>query len=64
MSNGTVKCFSNQKGYGFIHTDNGENFFVHFYAVQTQRFKTFGQKIDFKISEGQKVPQAANVTAK
>ena len=39
-------------------------FFAHFSEVQTQEFKTLGQEIVFKISEGQKVPQAANVTAK
>ena len=66
MVNGKVKWFSNQKGYGFIETDNGEDIFVHFSAIQTKGFKTLaqGQKVDFEISEGQKGTQAANVTTK
>ena len=66
MVNGKVKWFSNQKGYGFIQTDEGEDIFVHFSAIQTEGFKTLGQgqEVDFEISEGPKGPQAANVTAK
>jgi cold shock protein len=66
MANGKVKWFSNQKGYGFIQTDDGEDIFVHFSAIQTEGFKTLsqGQEVDFEISEGPKGPQAANVTAK
>jgi CspA family cold shock protein len=66
MANGKVKWFSNQKGYGFIQTDEGEDIFVHFSAIQTEGFKTLGQgqEVDFEISEGPKGPQAANVTAK
>jgi cold shock protein len=50
MVNRKLKCFSNQKGYGFIQTDDGENVFEHFSAVQSKGFKTLGQEIDFKIS--------------
>ena len=66
MVNGVVKWFSNQKGYGFIQTENGEDIFVHFSAIQTEGFKTLaqGQEVEFEISEGTKGPQAANVTTK
>jgi len=66
MASGKVKWFSNQKGYGFIQTDDGEDLFVHFSAIQTEGFKTLGQgqDVEFEISEGPKGPQAANVTTK
>ena len=66
MVNGTVKWFSNQKGYGFIQTDDGKDIFVHFSAIESEGFKTLGQgqDVEFEISEGPKGPQAANVTAK
>jgi cold shock protein len=66
MANGIVKWFSNQKGYGFIQLDDGQDIFVHFCTIQTEGFKTLaqGQEVNFGISEGQKGPQAANVTAK
>lgn len=66
MVNGKVKWFSNQKGYGFIQTDDGKDIFVHFSAIEAEGFKTLGQgqDVEFEISEGPKGPQAANVTAK
>ena len=66
MVNGKVKWFSNQKGYGFIQLDDGEDIFVHFSAIQADGFKTLaqGQEVEFEISEGPKGPQAANVTTK
>ena len=66
MINGKVKWFSNQKGYGFIQTDDGKDIFVHFSAIESEGFKTLGQgqDVEFEISEGPKGPQAANVTAK
>tara|TARA_B100000686_G_C16611239_1_gene873930 strand:- start:826 stop:1029 length:204 start_codon:yes stop_codon:yes gene_type:complete len=66
MVNGKVKWFSNQKGYGFIQTDDGKDIFVHFSAIESEGFKTLGQgqEVEFEISEGPKGPQAANVTAK
>ena len=66
MTNGKVKWFSNQKGYGFIQTYDGEDIFVHFSAIQEEGFKTLtqGQEVEFEISEGPKGPQAANVNTK
>ena len=66
MENGTVKWFSNQKGYGFIEKDDGNDIFVHFSAIQSEGFKTLeqGQEVVFEISEGPKGPQAANVNTK
>ena len=66
MVNGQVKWFSNQKGYGFIHTDDGEDIFVHFSAIQSEGFKSLaqGQEVEFEITEGPKGPQAANVNTK
>ena len=66
MENGTVKWFSNQKGYGFIQKDDGDDIFVHFSAIQSEGFKTLahGQEVIFEISEGPKGPQAANVNIK
>ena len=66
MVNGKVKWFSNQKGYGFIQTDDGKDIFVHFSAIESEGFKTLGQgqEVEFEISDGPKGPQAANVTTK
>ena len=66
MTNGKVKWFSNQKGYGFIQTDGGDDIFVHFSAIQSEGFKTLaqGQEVEFEINEGNKGPQAANVNTK
>ena len=66
MVNGKVKWFSNQKGYGFIQTDDGKDIFVHFSAIESEGFKTLGQgqEVELEISDGPKGPQAANVTAK
>jgi CspA family cold shock protein len=62
---GTVKWFSSEKGYGFITPENGEkDIFVHFSAIQTDGFKTLeeGQAVTFETAEGQRGPQAQNVT--
>lgn len=53
-----------RKGYGFISTEGGEDVFVHFSAIQGDGFKTLeeGQEVEFEITEGNRGPQAANVT--
>ena len=64
MVNGTVKWFNATKGYGFISTDEGEDVFVHYSAIEGDGFKTLeeGQNVEFEIVEGDKGPQATNVT--
>ncbi len=63
MSNGTVKWFNAEKGYGFISQESGDDVFVHFSAIQGNGFKTLeeGQKVSFEIEEGSRGPQASNV---
>ncbi|MFS0687865.1 cold-shock protein [Sporosarcina sp. Marseille-Q4943] len=63
MYQGKVKWFSNEKGYGFIETDNGEDVFVHYTGIMSEGFKTLdeGQSVSFEIVEGNRGPQAANV---
>jgi CspA family cold shock protein len=62
---GTVKWFNETKGFGFIEQENGPDVFVHFSAIQGDGFKTLaeGQKVEFNVTQGQKGPQAENVTA-
>ncbi|MDQ6992859.1 MAG: cold-shock protein [Mariprofundus sp.] len=65
MATGTVKWFNDTKGFGFIaQDDGGDDVFVHFSAIQTDGFKSLqeGQKVEFEIEDGQKGPQARNVT--
>jgi cold shock protein len=61
---GTVKWFNAEKGYGFIQVDGGDDVFVHFSAIQGEGFKTLeeGQEVEFDITQGNRGPQAANVT--
>ncbi|MCG8516195.1 MAG: cold-shock protein [Halanaerobiales bacterium] len=63
MYNGTVKWFNDQKGYGFIEREDGEDVFVHFSAVKKDGFKSLeeGQKVEFEVVDGERGPQAANV---
>jgi CspA family cold shock protein len=64
MAEGTVKWFSERKGYGFIEKDDGGDIFVHHSAIQVEGFKTLqeGQRVSFEVEEGRKGPAAANVT--
>lgn len=64
MPKGRVKWFNENKGYGFIEREDGEDVFVHFSAIQEEGFKTLteGQEVQFEIVEGDKGLQAANVT--
>ncbi|EKF51744.1 MULTISPECIES: cold-shock protein [Lactococcus] len=64
MAQGTVKWFNATKGFGFITTEEGNDVFVHFSAIQTDGFKTLdeGQKVNFDLEEGPRGPQAINVT--
>jgi CspA family cold shock protein len=61
---GTVKWFNNSKGFGFIQRDKGEDVFVHFRAISGDGYKslTEGQRVEFTVTQGQKGPQAENVT--
>jgi len=60
---GTVKWFNQDKGYGFISQESGNDVFVHFRAIAGDGFKTLneGQQVQFDIEDGAKGPQAANV---
>ena len=66
MAQGTVKWFNSEKGFGFIAPDNSTDgdVFVHYSAIQTSGYRSLdeGQRIAFDIEQGQKGPQAANVT--
>jgi CspA family cold shock protein len=61
---GTVKWFNDAKGFGFIQREGGPDVFVHFSAISGGGFKSLaeGDKVEFDIVDGQKGPQAANVT--
>jgi len=61
---GTVKWFDSDKGYGFISTDEGQDIFVHFSAINIEGFKTLveGDVVEFDVVEGNRGQQAANVT--
>ncbi|EGR2795459.1 cold-shock protein [Vibrio navarrensis] len=62
---GTVKWFNETKGFGFISQDNGgKDVFVHFRSIVSDGFKTLaeGQKVSFNVEQGQKGPQASEVT--
>ncbi len=64
MTQGTVKWFNGDKGFGFIAQDNGgDDVFVHFSAIQTQGCKTLdeNQRVEFDVTQGPKGPQAENV---
>ncbi|MDM4719880.1 cold-shock protein [Micromonospora sp. WMMA1363] len=65
MATGTVKWFNAEKGFGFIEQDGGgPDVFVHYSAIQTSGYRelTEGQKVEFDVVQGQKGPQADNVS--
>jgi len=66
MSTGKVKWFSNKKGYGFILSEEGQEIFVHYSAIEGEGYKSLseGDPVDFEVSEGPKGPQAENVLKK
>ena len=61
---GVVKWFNSDKGFGFIEQESGPDVFVHFRAINSDGFKTLaeGQKVSFTVTQGQKGPQAENVS--
>ncbi len=63
MAYGTVKWFSDKKGYGFIEQEDGPDVFVHFSGISGDGFKTLneGDRVTFDIEEGNKGPAAVNV---
>ena len=64
MKIGIVKWFNAEKGFGFISVEGEKDVFVHFSAIQGDGFKALeeGQKVEFEVVEGERGPQAANVT--
>ena len=64
MNKGTVKWFNNQKGYGFITGEDGNDVFVHYSGLQMEGFKSLeeGAAVEYEITDGEKGPQAVNVT--
>ncbi|CAM2852996.1 MULTISPECIES: cold-shock protein [Dermacoccus] len=66
MAQGTVKWFNAEKGFGFIEQDGGgADVFVHYSAIQTNGYRSLdeGQRVEFEITQGDKGPQASNVTS-
>ena len=64
MATGTVKWFSDKKGYGFIEQEDGPDVFVHHSGINATGFKTLkeGDRVTFDVEEGEKGPSAVNVS--
>jgi CspA family cold shock protein len=64
LENGTVKWFNDEKGYGFIARESGDDVFVHFTAIKMEGRRTLaeGQNVTFEVTSGQKGPQAIEVS--
>jgi len=63
LAEGTVKWFSDKKGFGFIAQETGQDIFVHFSSIEGDGFKTLaeGEHVSFDVEEGEKGPVAKNV---
>ncbi|MBV4418946.1 cold-shock protein [Clostridium tyrobutyricum] len=64
MMSGTVKWFNSEKGYGFITGEDGKDVFAHFSQINVDGYKTLeeGQKVSYDVVDGQKGPQAENIS--
>ncbi len=65
MLKGTVKWFNDDKGFGFISAEDGNDYFAHFSQINKEGFKTLqeGEEVTFEITQGDKGPQAANIVS-
>jgi CspA family cold shock protein len=64
LETGIVKWFNDEKGFGFIARESGDDVFVHFTAINSEGRRSLqeGQNVSFEVTAGQKGPQAENVT--
>jgi CspA family cold shock protein len=63
VTQGTVKWFNAEKGFGFIAVDGGQDVFVHYSAIAAEGYRSLdeGQRVEFEVTQGQKGPQADQV---